>query len=345
MARDYYEVLGVRRNATDAEIKSAYRKLALKHHPDKNPGDRNAEDKFKEASQAYSVLSDKKKRRSYDMFGHRDSPGAGGSSSADPFSGFTDLGDLFSDLFGARRKAPGPEPGVDVETQLTLSLQDAINGAQPSIEVTLDRGCPDCKGSGSRDGAAPMTCPECQGEGVRRARGPVPFARTCPRCNGTGRAASEDCRACAGVGVRSQTEKLKVGIPPGVTTGSRVRLKGKGASGKRGGTAGDLYIVVQVDEDPVFKREADDLHTEIRIPFHLAILGARVDVPTTDGSVAMNIPPGTQGGQKFRLKGKGAPRLKGGGKGDLFVEVQLDVPRTVDENSRKILETFVAAVD
>lgn len=340
MARDYYQILGVRRGATDKEIKSAYRRLARQYHPDVNKDNPLAAERFKELSEAYSVLSDKKKRRSYDLFGNR----APGGAPGDPFAGFSDLGSIFSDFFKGRNASAGPEPGIDIEKTLRLTLTDAVHGTQSTVSIKVPRACDGCNGQGTYNGKAPAKCPECDGQGVRRARGPVPFARTCPRCNGLGRDLGVRCKICGGEGIRDQEEKLKVTIPAGVTSGSRVRIKGKGAAGKQGGTPGDLYIVVEVREDPKFRREEDDLHTEIRIPFHQAIVGAKVEVPTTDSTVSMVIPAGTQGGQKFRLRGKGAPRLKGSGRGDLLVEVQLDIPTQIDERSRTLLDQFVDRV-
>lgn len=342
MARDYYQVLEVRRGAGDKEIKTAYRRLARKYHPDVNPGDPAAAERFKEVSVAYSVLSDPKKRRSYDLFGQAPR-GSSSSSGADPFAGFSDFGDMFSELFGKRRGPPRPEPGVDVEITHRISLQEAVQGVEADITVVVDRQCPDCQGRGSSASGQAAVCPECGGEGVRKARGPVPFSRSCPRCNGTGRQPGANCSACQGQGLRPQTQKLKVQIPPGVSQGSRVRLRGKGTSGRHQGPAGDLYIVVNVQDDPVFRREDDDLYTRIQIPFQQAILGTKVEVPTTDGSVTMAIPAGTQGGQKFRLRGKGAPRLKGSGNGDLLVEVHLEVPVDLDSSAKDLLDAFVLA--
>ena len=341
--RDYYEVLEIRRGASDIEIKSAYRRLARQFHPDVNRGDPHAAERFKEISVAYSILSDKKKRRSYDLFGHQARGTGAGAASTDPFSGFGDIGDMFSDLFGKRRGPPRPEPGLDIEISHIITLQQALQGVDAEISVTVDKTCPDCKGSGQKGGGSAGLCPDCGGEGQRQARGPVPFKRTCPRCNGTGRAPGPSCKACHGQGLRPQTQKLKVKIPPGVSQGSRVRLRGKGTSGKNKGPAGDLYILVKVHDDAVFRRDDDDLHTRVHVPFQDAIVGTRIDVPTTDGPVRMSIPAGTQGGRKFRLRGKGAPRLKGGGRGDLFVEVLLQVPEKLDEEARQLLDALVLA--
>jgi len=293
-------------------------------------------------SAAYDVLSDKKKRRTYDLFGERsqrvESAAAGGP---DPFAGFGDFSSFHQRSVWRPAPAAGPEPGLDVEAKVKISLPDAIRGAQPTVAVRASRECKACRGTGARGGVA-TTCPDCHGEGVRRARGPVPFSRACPRCNGTGRAIGEVCSACQGQGVRDEEQQLRVTIPAGVTSGSRVRLKGQGAAGKRGGAAGDLYLVVEVAADELFRRENDDLHTQVRIPFQQAIVGGKVEVPTLDGAVAMVIPAGTQGGQRFRMRGKGAPRLDGSGRGDLFVEVQLDIPRHVDDQARQLLDDFVA---
>ncbi|MBN2361040.1 MAG: J domain-containing protein [Deltaproteobacteria bacterium] len=342
MARDYYDILGVARNASDREIKSAFRRLARKYHPDVNRNDPRAAERFKEVSAAYEVLSDRKRRRSYDLFGERSQRvDAATAAGADPFAGFGDFASVINDLFGGRHRPAGPEPGVDVEARVEISLADAVKGAQPTITVRASRQCKSCHGSGARGGVT-TRCPDCNGEGVRRARGPVPFARACPRCNGTGRAVGEVCAACQGEGVREEEQQLRVTIPAGVTSGSRVRLKGQGAAGKRGGAPGDLYLVIEVASDEQFKRDRDDLLTQVRIPFNQAIVGGRVEVTTLDGAVAMVIPAGTQGGQRFRMRGKGSPRLNGGGRGDLLVEVQLDVPRQVDDRARQLLDEFVA---
>lgn len=352
--RDYYEVLGLRRGASDQEIKRAYRKLARKYHPDVNPGDKAAEAKFKEISEAYEVLSDPEKRRRYDQFG----PEAFAASSRGgteagfggfDFSGFDlrtgglgDLGDLLSDFFGQREqaRASAPGKGQDLHYSLDINFEDAIRGLSTEITLQKHSRCERCGGSGARPGSPLETCPECGGSGRLRSRGLLRTSQACPRCGGSGKVSREACPACGGRGLTFGAERISVKIPPGVDTGSRVRLQGMGEPGRNGGPPGDLYIITRVRPHPVLERKGDNLYIEVPITITEAALGARIAVPTSDGMTSMRIPPETSSGQVFRLKGKGVPHLKGGGQGDQFVTVKIVAPRNLDARSQELLREF-----
>lgn len=334
MARDYYDILGVGRRATEREIKAAYRRLARQYHPDVTGDDKKATDRFKEITEAYEVLSDPKRRRAYDLFGHPSSNG-GGFEFGEGVQGFYDF---VSGVFRGR-ETTGPAPGVDEEVELEVTLREAFEGAQKTLEVELLRPCPDCEGTGAPKGATKTTCPECHGSGKVSAPGPLPFRRTCSRCEGKGQIYEQKCKPCRGRGARAVKERLKVTVPAGVDTGSRLRLKGRGTAGDGGGPPGDLYVRVRVAPDERFERDGEDLWTQVRIPVSEALLGGSVDVPLPNGSARMSVPAGTQGGQVFRLRERGFPALGGKKKrGDLLVTVQVRVPKELDEDAREMVD-------
>ena len=360
--KDYYATLGVDRKAKPEQIRKAYRRLARKYHPDLNPGSKAAEEKFKDISEAYEILSDEKKRQIYDQYGfYADNIPAGGPpprpSSGAPggvdFSGFdfsdfqpedrqsgfgSSLRDLFSFFRGGEREreGEGPERGADIEYQLNLGFWDAIRGTQVHLTVARNETCSTCKGSGKASGPA-VVCPACGGTGKSsRQAGAMRFSVTCPQCGGAGRT-RKPCTSCAGAGVIRKPETFDVRIPAGVETGSRVRVPGKGNAGLDGGSPGDLYIVTEVEPHPFFERKGDNFYTKIPITLTEATLGAKVEVPTIDGPSTIRIAPGTQSGQRLRLRGKGAPSLRGDARGDQFVDVQIVVPKIADERSKEIL--------
>ncbi|MBI5166441.1 MAG: molecular chaperone DnaJ [candidate division NC10 bacterium] len=355
--RDYYEVLGVSRSVSDKEIKKAYRRLARKYHPDVNPGDKAAEARFKEITEAYEVLSDPEKRRQYDQFGHQPY-GAGFEGFRTSGTGFEgidwssfdltsqglgNLGDLFSDLFGGHASTPtsGPIRGEDLHYSLDLDFADAIRGLSTEVSLQKHSICQDCQGKGFKAGGRLEACPECGGSGRRSlSKGPFRMAQTCPRCHGTGRVNLSPCGRCGGKGTVLKTERIAVKIPPGVDNGSKVRLQGMGEPGKNGGPPGDLYIITRVRPHPLLERKGDNLYCEVPITIGEAALGAKIEVPTVDGLTSMRIPPETSSGQVFRLKGKGVPHLKGGGRGDQFVKVKIVVPRDLDIRSQELLREF-----
>lgn len=338
--RDYYEILGVSKNASDAELKSAYRKLALKYHPDRNPGDSSAEESFKEAAEAYSVLSDEDKRQRYDSFGHA---GLGGSVGFDP-SSFRDFGDIFGDifgfgdLFGGRRS--GPRRGADLRYNLDLTFEQALFGSETQIKIPRSESCSTCKGSGAAPGTAPTTCGTCGGTGqVTFQQGFFSVARTCGRCGGTGRTIKDACPACRGQGRVTVDRTLQVKIPAGVDSGSQLRISGEGESGSSGAPSGDLYVFIRVAEHPFFQRDGENLFCEMPLTIAQASLGTSLRVPTPDGEDAkVTVPEGTQTGAAFRVKGKGVPRLGGKGRGDLHVTVRVLTPTRLTSEQRRLLE-------
>ncbi|HWP33970.1 MAG TPA: molecular chaperone DnaJ [Thermodesulfobacteriota bacterium] len=348
--RDYYAVLGVSRDATPEELKRAYRRLALQYHPDKNPGDPTAEEKFKEISEAYQVLSDPDKRRQYDQFGHAGTDGFAGFRPGDFAAGpFTDLfTDLFGDFFGAtvggaRARARGRR-GEDLRYNLELSFEEAAFGTEATIQVPRRTDCSACGGSGAKAGTRPVACPTCRGFGqVRYTQGFFSINKTCPRCRGEGRVIETPCPECDGTGLRRETVTLSVKIPAGVETGTRLKLTGEGERGLRGGPPGDLYVVVTVREHPFFVRQGDDVVCEVPVSMVQAALGTTIEVPTLDGKVPLKIPAGTQSGQVFRLKGKGIPRLSGPGRGDQHVVVKVETPTRLTPKQRQLLEEFARA--
>jgi molecular chaperone DnaJ len=348
---DLYATLGVSRSASTDEIRKAYRKLARENHPDANPGDPRAEERFKEISHAHDVLSDADKKREYDArlrFGGR-SPNGGptGAPGGGEAGGFGDFADLFSSIFrGGGGRPQGPqEPvarrGADVEVEVNLSFDQAMAGAQVPVQVETPVACADCNGSGAKPGTSARLCPECKGRGVRgRDVGSFAFSEPCPRCGGNGTVIDDPCPTCSGTGSTSTRSQIKVKIPPGVKDGTRVRLKGKGQAGLRGGPAGDLEVVTRVAPSRLYTRTGDDLLIDVPVTFAEAALGAQVEVPTIDGRVKLRVPPGSADGRSLRLAGKGAPRLKGEGRGALIATLRVQVPRELSDEQREALERF-----
>jgi molecular chaperone DnaJ len=330
--RDYYEVLGVGKTVGAAELKSAYRKLAIKHHPDRNPGDAASEERFKEATEAYEVLSDSDKRARYDRFGHQGVAGVG-SGGFDPTI-FADFSDILGDLFGfggGRRGGSGAMRGADLRYDLTLTFEEAVFGAEMTLRIPRLETCPRCAGSGSADKSAPSVCSACGGRGqVRYSQGFFTVARTCPQCQGEGRVIANPCPECRGEGRVERERSISVKIPPGVDTGARLRLSGEGEHGRQGGPPGDLYVVLAVKPHKHFRREGANVHSRLAIGYEQAVLGTTVEVDTLRGKSALDIPPGTAYGRDFRLRGEGVDRLDGSGRGDHLVSVLIEVPSPRD---------------
>jgi molecular chaperone DnaJ len=344
--RDYYEILSVEREASDQQIKSAYRKLALRYHPDRNPGDGEAEERFKEAAEAYAVLADREKRALYDRFGHAGVSGAG-AGGFDP-TVFADFGDIFSglgdifgfgDIFGGRRRRGGPQRGADLRYDLEISFEESFDGSETSIQIPREETCETCSGSGAAAGSKPEVCTTCRGTGqLRYQQGFLTVARPCSNCRGTGQVISKPCQTCRGAGRIGRERKITVKIPPGIATGQRMRLYGEGEHGTVGGPPGDLYVVIHVQEHPFFHREGDDLYCEIPVTYPLLALGGELRVPTVKEEDELTIPAGTQPGARFKLRGKGMPSVSGRGKGDLYVIARVAVPKKLTREQKHLLE-------
>ncbi len=351
--RDYYEVLGVNKGATDDEIKKSYRKLAMQFHPDRNPGNKEAEAKFKEVNEAYDVLKDPQKRPAYDRYGHSafdfgaaGGPGAGAAGFEFTGAGFSDIfEDLFSDFLGGReaRSKQTSTRGADLRYNLEVTMEEAFNGVTKQIQLHAFGKCGDCEGSGSRDGRPPETCPDCSGSGrIRMQQGFFTVERTCPSCQGIGTIIKMPCKSCKGTGRLRQERTLAVNIPAGVDEGTRIRLTGEGEVGLRNGTAGDLYIFISVQPHFFFKRDGADLHCKVPIKFTSAALGGAIEVPTIDGTKAkVTIPPGTQNSHQFRLKGKGMLRMRSKNlRGDMYIHTQVEVPVNLTKRQQELLKEF-----
>ena len=354
--RDYYDVLGVGKSADASEIKKAYRKLAMKYHPDKNPGDKEAEEKFKEINEAYEVLSDETKRRNYDQFGHEGVNGQGfggaGGFGGQGFGGFDDIfGDIFGDMFGggfgggSRQRRRGPERGADIKQRISISFEEAAFGKKVQVKINRSEECDQCHGSGAKPGTSKKTCPTCHGSGQVQSVQRTPFGniastRTCSTCNGEGEVIDSPCSKCHGKGSIRKTKTIEVDIPAGIDNGQMIKLGGQGELGTRGGPRGDLYIEVNVQSHPLFTRDGYDVYLEMPITFAQATLGDKIQVPTLDGKVEYEVPEGTQTGTVFRLKGKGIPKLKSNVRGDQYVKVTVEIPKKLNEKQKELVREF-----
>jgi len=359
--RDFYDILGVKKSASDAEVKRAYRKLARKFHPDVNPNNKQAESRFKSISEAYQVLSDADKRKKYDRFGHAAfqmdgfdprSAGRGAEGFGFDFSNFdfSSMGgdkrgfsDLFSDMFGRFRQrepsasqARGPQKGQDLQYYMDLTFKDAVHGVSSVIKIQKQVPCKRCSGSGNSPGTNPVQCPNCNGAGTVNAGGIIQMAQTCPRCQGRGTVSLNPCSSCNGSGATAELQKLNVKIPPGVDTGSKIRLAGKGQPGQQKGPPGDLYIITRVKAHPYFERKGDNIYCEVPISVTEAALGTKVEIPTIDGTSILRIPPAAPSGKVLRMREKGVPNLKGGRRGDMFITLKIVFPKVIDEDSKKL---------
>jgi molecular chaperone DnaJ len=345
MEKDYYEVLGISRSASDNEIKKAYRKLAMKYHPDRNPDDKEAEESFKESTEAYEVLSDDQKRQIYDAYGHEGlkSRGYQGPDFEDIFSSF---GDIFGDIFGfgradGRRSRQGPMRGSDLRYDLSVSFMDAGHGISKDIEIERPDTCWTCEGTGLRPGHKPEICQTCQGRGqVVRAQGFFRMSTTCPHCRGEGEIIKDSCNDCDGVGLVKNKKKVSLKIPAGIDTGAKMRLRGNGEGGRKGGPAGDLYVIIHVEPHEFFQREGDLIYCRYPLAMDQATLGCKPEVPTIHGEKKLTIPKGTQSGQTFTLKNEGVPHLRGSGRGDMIVEVQVITPTKLSKKQKELLKEF-----
>jgi molecular chaperone DnaJ len=346
--KDPYKTLGVPKNASDDEIKKAYRKLARENHPDRNQGDQAAEERFKDIQGAYDILSDPEKRKAYDSGGGI----FGGGGGFDPGSfreNFGGVGDILSDLFGGGRGGAGParpERGRDLETDVHVSFEQAMEGAQVPVSVPLSAPCPTCHGTGAKPGTSPTICTRCQGRGVEaESQGLFSISQPCRQCGGTGTEIKDPCQTCQGTGRTRQVKRYRVNIPAGVRDGSRVRLSGKGEAGPRGGPPGDLYVVTRVGDSPIFTRKGDNLEVEVPITIPEAIRGATIEVPTLTGTKRIRVPPGTQHGTVQRLRGEGPPKLGGRGRGDMHYRLQIDVPSSLSREQSEAVDDLAAAMD
>ena len=350
MTKSPYEILGVAKNASDDDIKKAYRKLARQYHPDRNPDDSSAEERFKDVQGAYDLLSDPEKRKAYDAFGSAGARGFPGGADTGGVR-FEDLdlgnlGDLLGGMFGGGFGSGGPgaarpERGDDLEAKVRISFDDSLRGAQVRIPVEVDAPCSTCHGTGAEPGTAPVTCPQCGGRGVvSDSQGLFAFSQPCPRCRGNGTVVEKPCRTCRGTGSERVTRRYSVKVPAGARSGTRVRLKGKGGVGHHGGPAGDLFVVVEVEPSPLYERRGADLVLDVPVTYAEAALGAKVEIPTPDGPVSLKVPAGTEAGKLLRVKGRGAPRLNASGKGDLLARVKVTVPKKLTKAEREALEGY-----
>lgn len=345
--RDLYEVLGVAKGASAEDIKKAYRKLAMKHHPDRNPDDKGAEEKFKEVQLAYELLSDEQKRAAYDRYGHAAFEAGGGAGGGGGGAGGASFGDIFGDVFGdifgggGGRARGGPQRGADLRYTLEIELEEAVRGHKVQIKVPKLESCDTCAGSGAKPGSTPVTCATCAGQGqVRVQQGFFTLQQTCPACRGAGKTIKDPCLDCRGQGRVKKSKMLSVSIPAGVDTGDRIRLSGEGEAGPQGGPNGDLYVQVSVREHNFFTRDGNDLHCEVPISFVDAALGGELDVPTMDGRVKLKVPPESQTGKLFRVRGKGVPAVRGHGQGDLICRVVVETPVKLTGKQKQLLRDF-----
>ena len=343
--KDYYEILGLSRDASDDEIKKSYRKLAMKYHPDRNPGSKEAEEKFKEASEAYEVLRDPEKRDLYNRYGHEGLSGVGFTGFAGFDDIFTSFSDIFEDVFGfsggGRRSRTAARPGADLRYDLNISFMDAIFGTEPDISLDKYENCRECHGTGAAPGTTPETCPRCHGTGqVTQRSGFFTISTTCPQCHGEGRIIRTPCKTCHGLGKVRATKKVHLKIPGGVETGSRLRLRGEGEEGKLGGPNGDLYVFLHVENHEIFQREGNDIYCQVPISITQATLGGSIDIPTLEGHENLKIPRGTQSGKVFRLKGKGVPHLRGYGRGDQVIQTVVKIPTHLNKKQEELLKEF-----
>lgn len=351
--RDFYEVLGVGKSSSDAEIKKAYRKLAKQYHPDVNPGDKTAEAKFKEANEAYEILSDSQKKARYDQYGHAgvDPNGFGGAGAGFGDFDFGGIGDIFESFFGgsgfgrSTRSRSGPQKGADLKYSMEISFEEAAFGLEREIAINRHESCGTCGGSGAKAGTSPTTCTQCNGTGQMQYKQSTPFGqfvnvKTCDACHGEGKIISNPCPACSGKGKVRKTVKIKLNIPAGIDDGQTMSLRGEGDPGAKGGPAGDLFVTINVKPHAIYKRQGNDVVCEMPITFVQAALGAELEVPTLDGKVKYSMPEGTQTGSIFRLKGKGIPYLRGNGRGDQYVKVEIDVPKKLNEKQKAALKEF-----
>ncbi len=343
--RDYYEVLGVAKTAGDDELKKAYRKLAMKCHPDRNPGDKLAEESFKEANEAYEVLTDANKRAVYDKYGHEGLQRGGGGS--DFGGGFADIfGDVFSDIFGGGGGRGGPRRGADLRYRIELSLEQAVFGTTETIRIPTVRDCEPCNGNGTADGKAAPTCSTCRGAGqVRVQQGFFVLQQSCPACRGRGTVITDSCKSCRGAGKTRSEKTLEVKVPAGVDTGDRIRLNGEGEPGEKSAPAGDLYVQVEVKPHEIFERDNNDLHCQVPVGFVVAALGGDMDVPTLNGRAKLTVPEGTQSGKVFRLRGLGVKPVRGGPQGDLLCSVIVETPVHLTRKQKDLLKEFGETVD
>lgn len=342
--RDYYEVLGVAKDASDDDLKKAYRRLAMKHHPDRNPGNPEAEAHFKEANEAYEVLSDPQKREIYNQYGHEGLQRGAGMGAGDFGGGFSDIfGDIFSDIFGGARG--GPRRGANLRYTMELSLEEAAFGTAAQIRIPRLEACTECQGHGTASGKVPTACPTCRGAGqVRIQQGFFTLQQTCPHCRGRGAVVTDPCKACRGAGRVRRERTLEVKVPPGVDTGDRIRLTGEGEPGEAGAPAGDLYVQIVVKPHAFFERDGSDLLCTVPIDLVTAALGGELEVPTLEGKAALKIPEGTQGGRVFRLRGLGVKSVRGGATGDLLCTVVVETPVKLSRKQKELLEAFGAAL-
>jgi len=343
--KDYYETLGVSRDASETELKKAFRQLAMKYHPDRNLGDKASEEKFKEINEAYSCLSDPAKRANYDRFGTAEGAGAGYG----PFAAGAGFGDVFEDIFGdffgafGGQRRQRPSKGDDLRYDLAINLSEAVFGVEKVIEFPKWETCQDCRGSGSEPGKQPAVCPSCKGSGqIRFQQGFFSVSKTCGKCYGSGKLVTHPCKTCKGQGKVEKQKSISVKIPPGVDSDSRLKIYGEGEPGSYNGPSGDLYIIIHVEEHPFFKREGTELFCEVPVSFPQAALGAEIDVPTLDGTAKIKLPPGTPSGRLFHLKGKGAPRVGSHQRGNQIVRIYIDVPKKLTPRQKELLEEFAS---